>query len=140
MYLKEKLYKDGFTLIELVTVIAIISILSSIIIPNYIGYIDKANKIKIICEGKQLFSAAIESYKESSNTFNNIQIINVVEEITGVNLTVADINVSSPSLVVINYVCCSKINRIKIDASNCSFVITDVNNLMIFTGNTNNEL
>jgi type IV pilus assembly protein PilA len=140
MHLKKFFNKGGFTLIELVIVIAIISILSSIFIPNYMGYIDKANKVKIVCEGKQLFSAAIESYKESGNVFDNYQIMSTVEEITGINLKVTDINISSPNIVVINYISCNKINRIQIDAVDCSFTISDTNDLVIFQGNTSNDL
>ena len=36
--------KNGFTLVELITVIAIISVLAALLIPSMVGYIDKAKK------------------------------------------------------------------------------------------------
>ena len=36
--------KNGFTLIELVTVIAIIGVLAAILIPSMLGYLNKARK------------------------------------------------------------------------------------------------
>lgn len=54
----KKLNKKGFTIVELVIVIAVIAILAGVMIPTFSGVIDKANKSKT-----QQVAAAL--YKEA---------------------------------------------------------------------------
>lgn len=44
--MKKRLNKKGFTLIELIVVIAILAILAAILIPSLTGYLAKANRAK----------------------------------------------------------------------------------------------
>lgn len=44
MKVKNLLSKKGFTLVELVVVVAIVGILASVLIPSIVGYIDKAEE------------------------------------------------------------------------------------------------
>ena len=60
--IKLKVSKKGFTLIELVTVLAIIAILSSALIPKIGNYITEAKKVAILNEAKTVV-AAYESSK-----------------------------------------------------------------------------
>ena len=60
--IKLKVSKKGFTLIELVTVLAIIAILSSALIPKIGNYIIEAKKVAILNEAKTVV-AAYESSK-----------------------------------------------------------------------------
>ena len=60
--IKLKISKKGFTLIELVTVLAIIAILSSALIPKIGNYITEAKKVAILNEAKTVV-AAYESSK-----------------------------------------------------------------------------
>ena len=60
--IKLKASKKGFTLIELVTVLAIIAILSSALIPKIGNYITEAKKVAILNEAKTVV-AAYESSK-----------------------------------------------------------------------------
>ena len=66
--LKKKLRKDkkGFTLVELIVVLVILAILIALLIPTLTGYIDNANKKKVLSEGRQVLmatkSVAAEDY------------------------------------------------------------------------------
>ena len=60
--IKLKARKKGFTLIELVTVLAIIAILSSAFVPKISNYITEAKKVSVLNEAKTVV-AAYESSK-----------------------------------------------------------------------------
>lgn len=56
--LKNKnLKKKGFTLIELVIVIAIIGILAAVLVPQYTGFTDRANNVQALTDAKQIATA-----------------------------------------------------------------------------------
>jgi general secretion pathway protein G len=55
-------YTKGFTLIELMIVVAIIGTLSAIAVPNMIGFINKAKVVKTVTELKTIESALMEHY------------------------------------------------------------------------------
>ena len=61
--------KKGFTLIELVAVMAIIAILSAAFIPRFGNYITQAKKVSILNEAKSIVTA-YESVKYKSTTKN----------------------------------------------------------------------
>ena len=50
--------KKGFTIVELVIVIAVIAILAGVMIPTFGGIIDNANKSRAIQEGKNALTSA----------------------------------------------------------------------------------
>ncbi len=52
----KKLNKKGFTLIELIVVIAILAILAAILIPSLTGYLDKANQAKNLANARAGYS------------------------------------------------------------------------------------
>lgn len=64
--------KKGFTLVELIVVLVILAILAALLIPALTGYIDKANKEKVVAETRMVVMAAqteaSEAYgKKTSN-------------------------------------------------------------------------
>ena len=50
--------KKGFTLVELIVVLVILAILAALLIPALTGYIDKANKEKVVSECRMVLMAA----------------------------------------------------------------------------------
>ena len=50
--------EKGFTLVELIVVLVILAILAALLIPALTGYIDKANKEKVISETRTVTMAA----------------------------------------------------------------------------------
>ena len=77
--------KKGFTLIELVAVMAIIAILSAAFIPRFGNYITQAKKVSILNEAKSIVTA-YESVKYKSTTKNENETIG--SDLQGDNLPV----------------------------------------------------
>ena len=93
MNLKKK--KKGFTLIELMAVIAIIAILAAVIVPTVTGYINRAKKTAIITECRTVMNA-IETYNatvsESSKIDTNLKtkIENAIKDTGKLNPLVSE--------------------------------------------------
>jgi type IV pilus assembly protein PilA len=49
--------KKGFTLVELIVVLVILAILAALLVPALTGYIDKANKEKVVAETRMVAMA-----------------------------------------------------------------------------------
>ena len=54
--MKKRNAKKGFTIVELVIVIAVIAILAAVLIPTFSGVVDKANQSAAYQEGKNLWT------------------------------------------------------------------------------------
>lgn len=77
--------KKGFTLIELVAVMAIIAIISAAFIPRFGNYITQAKKVSILNEAKSIVTA-YESIKYKSTTKNENETIG--SDLQGDNLPI----------------------------------------------------
>ena len=57
--------KKGFTLVELIVVLVILAILAALLIPSLTGYIDKANKEKVVAETRMVAMAVQTELSEA---------------------------------------------------------------------------
>ncbi len=67
--------KKGFTLIELIVVIAILGILAAVLIPKFTGFTDKAKKTQALTDAKQFATAMDSLYAEKgAGAFNQTDV------------------------------------------------------------------
>lgn len=74
--------KSGFTLVELIVVIAILGILAGIAVPAYSGYIKKANEAADYAQLDAIKTAVVFAYTDKhvkDDTFVDIKSITVTE-------------------------------------------------------------
>ncbi len=101
--LKNSKRKNGFTLIEIIAVIAIIGILATVILPNVNGYIKEAKKVKVVDQSRKVIMA-IESYNlRHEASLNENTVVNDVVSNKGVSkylegVKLDNLNVTSTSL------------------------------------------
>lgn len=77
---KFKKKKKGFTLIELVAVLAIIAILSTAFIPKFGKYITEAKKVAVLNEAKTVVAAYESSKVRISSNETNTKIKDLIDK------------------------------------------------------------
>lgn len=77
----DKNKKKGFTLVELIVVLAILAILAAMLVPALTGYIDKANEKKILATARQYYVAAQTVASEAYANGDEITVVSLHKEL-----------------------------------------------------------
>lgn len=89
--LKNNIKKKGFTLVELIVVMAIIITLISFTVPKVIGYEKKAKEIKAINTAKQMQTAVETLYVRNGKNENSV-LLNDLKELISVEISEVKVN------------------------------------------------
>ncbi|KGN00999.1 N-terminal cleavage protein [Clostridium novyi A str. 4570] len=134
---KKRIKRKGFTLIELIIVMAIILVMASFLIPKFNGYRGKAERVKAIDTGRQIYVAAMESYMENKGVFNEGQLEKTSKELLGIEKL--NIQIASDDNVVVNYDVDNKKYCLKFGKNSSNFYIDDEKGEIYPTYNPKNE-
>jgi type II secretion system protein G len=94
--------QKGFTLVELLVVVAILAALAAILLPRFLGYTDKAREaqtmkdIRSMCTVVEAFTATDGNYPEASLDTDNPRSIASIMQSKGVNWTGDETGVVDP--------------------------------------------
>lgn len=112
--------KKGFTLIELILAMGIILVISSFLVPKFNGYTAKAQNLKVIDTGRQIYLAAMESSIALNGEITKEEITKSSKDLLGIDIEEATI---SGDDVSINYKVDNKSYCIVFSKSNNGFTI-----------------
>lgn len=82
--------KKGFTIVELVIVIAVIAILAAVLIPTFAGMINKANESKALQEAKNAYTADLAMLDGQVN--GAVKKDDIADAVKSTDTTVEDSN------------------------------------------------
>lgn len=93
--------KKGFTLIELVIVVAIIAILSAVLLPNLISFVQSEKRREAISNAKSVYTAANQVYAEMKSlglSYNDTEFNTKVADRAGNGILPGDITITFNSV------------------------------------------
>jgi prepilin-type N-terminal cleavage/methylation domain-containing protein len=120
MYLKK-----GFTLMEVIVVLSIISILSSIVTLSYRYYVNIAKDQCASSSGQEIFEAVVWSYEAKNNVIDSDCIKDDIKDLTGYEVTITSANVSTKTINLI-FLSDSRTYEITADLVTNRFRIKDI--------------
>ncbi|KYH29798.1 type II secretion system protein [Clostridium colicanis] len=115
--------KAGFTLIELIIVMSIILVMASFLIPKFNGYRSKAQRLKVVDTGRQIYLAVMDSYIEGNESFSEIDISKATKELLGIDNI--EVNESSENVVTVKYEVDKKQYYLEFNKTSTGFKIQD---------------
>ena len=101
----KKMNRKGFTIVELVIVIAVIAILAGVLIPTFSGIVNKANQSKALQEVKNAYTVYVSDTLSAERTpLSPIKVVH--ENGTVIEITDGKAVVNKDSSVTNIYVIC----------------------------------
>ncbi len=94
--LKKQRNKKGFTLIELIIIIAILGILASLLVPNMMAFIEEAREVSDVNTANTLMKAAYIALVDQSYDIPSGYVIEIAWSTDGIHSTDGSLFVRSP--------------------------------------------
>lgn len=114
--------KKGFTLIELMLVVAIILVLLGFLVPKFSGYQSKVRTAKAINTAKQLETAAMASYGDSDGKFDTADVQECLSKLTSAESPQV-LDGGSDQFITISYKSDDKDYTLEINAQESSYKV-----------------
>ena len=114
--------KKGFTLIELMLVVAIILVLLGFLVPKFSAYQNKAKITKAVNTAKQIETAAMASYRDNDGKFDEVDVKNCISTLTSAGETGVELG-SDDQNITVNYESDKDTYTLEIDAADNSYIV-----------------